>query len=162
MARTLSSAMKVMASAQETAEVLLALVTISHPTIIGGPLRVVQDMQNLTSNGNVYTAFPFSVQLPDDQDDGVAQVKLSIDNVDRSIMVALRSLPPTSPPTVQVDLVLASQPNTVEISFPNLTLRNITGDALTIEGELRMDEEDLSTFPQDSFTPQDFKWLFIS
>ena len=162
MARALSTVLTTMASAQETQEVLLALVTIAHPSIIGGPLRFVQDMQDLTSNGNVYTAFPFQVKLPDDDDDGIATVKLSIDNVDRSIMVALRSLAPTSPPTCQVDLCLASTPNVIEVSFPNLTLRNLTADAFTIEGELRMDEEDLSTFPQDSFTPQNFPALFIT
>lgn len=161
MPRSTSMAFVAAAAAQQTSEALLALVTISHPSIIGGPLRLVQDMQDLTSNGNLYTAFPFSVQLPDDSDDGVAQVKLTIDNVDQSIMVALRGLAPTEPPTVQVDLVLSSQPNVVEASFPNMTLRNVTGDALTIEGELRMDEEDLSTFPQDSFTPQNFPGMFV-
>jgi hypothetical protein len=41
-----------------------------------------------------------------------------------------------------------------------LTLRNVSGDAMQIEGELRMDEEDLVAFPKDSFTPQLFPGIF--
>ena len=161
MSRTLSNVFKTAASAQETGEVLVALVTITHALILGGPLRLVQNLQDLTSNGNVYTAFPFQIRLPDDTDEGIPQVSLTIDSVDRSIMAAIRSLPPTSAPAVQVDLVLASQPNVVELSVQNLTLRNVRGDALQIEGDLRMDEEDLAMFPKDAFTPQNFPGMFI-
>jgi len=160
MSRTTSSVFTAMAAAQETGEVLLALITITHSSIIGGPLRLVQDLQPLTSNGNVYTAFPFEIRLPEDSDDGPAKVMLTIDNVDQSIAQAIRSMSPTSPPTVLVELVVASQPNVVEISIPDLTLRNVSGDAVQIEGELRMDEEDLTAFPGDAFTPQLFPGLF--
>lgn len=160
MSRTTSAVFKAAANAQETGEVLVALITITHSSIIGGPLRLVQDLKDMTSNANVYTAFPFEIRLPDDTDDGPAKVLLTIDNVDRSIMVALRTMPPSSPPTVTVELVLASQPNVVEISIQNMTLRSISGDAVQIEGELRMDEEDLTPFPEGSFTPSQFPGLF--
>jgi hypothetical protein len=149
-----------MANAQETGEVLLALVTITHSSIVGGPLRVVQDLQNLTSNGNVYTAFPFHVTLPIDSDEGAIQVKLVIDNVDRQIVQTIKAIPPSSPPTVQIDLVVAGQPDVVELSMPGMTLRNVSGDAFQIEGELRIDEEDLIPFPEGAFTPQDFPGIF--
>lgn len=149
-----------MTNAQETGEVLLALVTIDHPSIIGGPLRVVQDMKDLTSNGNVYTAFPFEIRLPEDSDDGQATVTLTIDNIDRTIAATIKGIPPSSPPSVTVDLVIASQPDTIEMSMQGLTLRNVTGDAFQIEGELAMDEEDLIAFPEGSFTPQYFPGLF--
>lgn len=160
MSRTTSSAFKAMAHAQETGEALLALVTISHASIVGGPLRFVQDLQPLTSNGKVYTAFPFQIRLPEDTDDGPAKVLLTIDNIDRSITTAIRSMAPSSPPTVTVDLVVASQPNVVEMSIPDLTLRHVSGDAFLIEGELVMDEEDLQPYPEGSFTPNDFSGLF--
>lgn len=160
MSRTTSPVFKAAAHAQETGESLQALITITHASIIGGPLRFVQDLQPMTSRGNVYTAFPFEIRLPADTDEGVAKVLLTIDNVDRSIAAAIRGMSPTSPPTVTVDLVMASQPDIVEISIPDLTLRNVSGDAYTIEGELRMDEEDLTPFPEGSFTPQHFPGLF--
>ncbi len=160
MSRTTSPVFKAAAHAQETGEALLAMITITHASIIGGPLRFVQDLQPMTSRGNVYTAFPFEIRLPADTDEGVAKVLLTIDNVDRSIAAAIRGMSPKIPPTVTVDLVVASQPDIVEISIQDLTLRNVSGDALSIEGELRMDEEDLTPFPEGSFTPRDFSGMF--
>ena len=160
MSRSTSSVFKAMTNAQETKEVLLALVTIAHDNIVGGPLRFVQDLQDLTSNGNVYTAFPFQITLPSESDEGPAKVRLVIDNIDRSIMQTIRSLAPTSPPSVSVDLVVASQPDTIEVSMPNMTLRNVSGDAFTIEGDLNVDEDDLIPFPEGIITPQDFPGAF--
>ncbi len=160
MARNTSTLFKTMVNAQETGEVLLALVIIDHPSIVGGPLRVVQDLQDLTSNGNVYTAFPFQVTMPADTDEGPAKVMLTLDNIDRQMTVAIRSISPDSSPSVTIQLVVASTPDVVEIEMAGLTLRNITGDAFTIEGELRMDEEDLIAFPEGAFTPQHFPGVF--
>lgn len=160
MARSTSTLFKTMTNAQETGEVLLALVTIDSPLIIGGPLRVVQDLQNITSNGNVYTAFPFQITLPSDTDEGPTKVKLIIDNIDQSIATTIRSIPPNEIPLVTVEIIVASQPNTVEMTIPNMKLKHITGDAFSIEGELLIDEEDLLPFPGDAFTPQHFPGLF--
>ena len=160
MSRQLSSLMRVITRAQETSEVFLALISISHPSIIGGPLRLVQDLQNVTSNGNVYTMFPFRLILPEDTDQGVPQVSLSIDNVSQEIYATIKALSPQLPPTVSIDLVIRSQPDVVEFSIPLLTLREISADILVIEGVLRGDEEDLNEFPRDSFTPQNTPGLF--
>lgn len=160
MARTVSALLKQAVTAQETGEVILAITSISHASIVNGPLRLVNDLQNLTSNGNVYTAFPFQVTLPEDNDTALPKVRLVLDNVDRSIVQAIRSIPPSSPPTVQIDFVLASQPNTIELSFPGMTLRQVSYDALTVEGDLQLDEDDLEPFPADSFTPQYFPAIF--
>lgn len=160
MSRSLSTLFKTMANASETGEVLLALVTIDSPSIIGGPLRVVQNLQNITSNGNVYTAFPFEIRLAGDNDEGPAKIMLSIDNIDRTMAAAIKGIPPSTPPTITVEIVIASQPDTVEISLSNLKLKNVTGDAFRIDGELWMDEEDLIPFPEGSFTPPYFPGLF--
>lgn len=160
MSRSTSSVFKAAANAQETSEVLLALVTITSAYIIGGPLRLVQDLQNITHAGNVYTAFPFELRLPADSDEGVGKVTLSIDNIDRTIAAAIKSIPPSEPPAVRIDIVIASQPDVVELTLDNLTIKNISGDAFRIDGELWMDEEDLVPFPEAAFTPQYFPGLF--
>lgn len=160
MSRTLSSLMQTMVRAQQTKQVLVARIAISHASILGGPIRLVQDMQNLTSNGNVYTAFPFHLTLPEDDNQGVPQVTLQIDNVSQEILATIKALPPNRPPTVSIDLVVASQPDIVEFSLPDLTLRDVSADLLVIEGSLRGDEEDLNEFPKDSFTPQTAPGLF--
>lgn len=160
MSRSLSSLMRSAVRAQETSQVLLALVTITHASIIGGPLRLVQDMQDLTSNGNVYTAFPFRITLPEEGSEAIPRVSLAIDNVSQEVLTTLKSISPEIPPTITIDIVLASQPNTIEFTIPSMTLRSISADMLVIEGDLRMDEEDLIPFPEGSFTPQHFPGLF--
>lgn len=160
MARPLSTVLHTAMNAQQTGEVLLAICSITHASILNGPLRVVNNLVDFVSNGNTYTAFPFQITLPEDADEGRPRLRLVLDNVDRSIITAIRSIPPSTPPTVQVDLVLASQPNTVEVSFPNLTLRNVDYDVFVVEGDLALDEDDREPFPSMSFTPQLFVGLF--
>lgn len=160
MARTLSSTLKTALNAQETGEVLLAITTITHASIVNGPLRVVNDLQNLVSNGQTYTAFPFQVTLPDDLEDGLPKIRLVLDNIDRSIVTAIRSIPPSSPPAVQVDLVLASTPDTIEVSFPGLSLREVSYDAYRVEGDVVLDEDDREPFPAEGFTPQSVPAIF--
>ena len=154
MSRTVSSTLRTAMQAQETGEILLAITTISHPSIVGGPLRVVNDLQDLTSNGNVYTAFPFEVTLPEDADQALPHLRLVLDNIDRSMVTAIRSIPPRQAPTIQVDLVLATSPNTIEVSFAGLSLREVSYDAFRVEGDLMLDEDDREPFPAESFTPQ--------
>lgn len=161
MSRTTSSAFRAMTHAQETGEVLLAIIEITHSTIIGGPLRLVQDVKPMVSQGNVYTAFPFRIVLPNDDEQGTPRVKLVIDAVDQTIMTTLRSMAPTESPSITVKLVLASQPDVVEMQMTGMLLRSLTGTAERIEGELFMDEEDLLRFPEGSYTPFEFPGIFV-
>jgi hypothetical protein len=160
MARTLSAALKRAVNAQETGEVLVALCAISHPSILNGPLRVASDLVDFVTDGVTYTAFPFQITLPVDTDEGRPTLKLVLDNIDRSIIEAIRSIPPSTPPTVQVDLALKSQPDEIEMSFPNLTLRNVEYDVFVVSGDLALDEDDREPIPAASFSPQLFPGLF--
>lgn len=160
MPRPLSLELKAAMHAQETGAVLLAICAISHPSILNGPLRVVNDLVDFVSDGHTYTAFPFQITLPEDTDEGRPSLRLVLDNIDRTIVQALRSIPPSSPPTVQVDLVLASQPDTLDLSFPNLTLRNVDYDLFVVEGDLVLNEDDREPIPSASFSPQSYPGLF--
>lgn len=161
MSRDTSSALRRMTAAAETGQVLLALIEISHSTILDGPLRLVQDVKPIVMNGNTYTAFPFEVTLPDDDEAASPRVKLKIDAVDQTIMSAIRTMAPGEPPTVTISIVLASQPDVIEMQMTNMVLRDVMGTADSIEGELLIDEEDLLRFPEGSFTPFDFPGMFV-
>lgn len=157
MSRTLSSLAKQAIHAQETGEVFLLLLTLSHASL-AQPIRVANNLENVTSNGNTFTAFPFTIVLPQEQEDQPPRMRLVIDNVDRTIVTALRNL--TSPPTIQLDVVLASQPNTLEASFPGFSLRQAQYDQLVVEGELTLEEIVLEPFPEGSFDPQNFAGIY--
>ena len=150
MSRSLSSLAQQAIFAESTGEVFLLLLTISHASL-SPSIRVVNNLQDITSGGNLFLAFPFQITLPQDRDDQPPKMKLSIDNVDRTIVTAVRTL--TSPPTITLDVVLASQPNTIEASFPGFTLRNTTYDALTVEGNLALEDVSNEPYPKDSFIP---------
>lgn len=160
MPRPLSSALKIAMHAQQTGEALLAITQISHASILNGPLRLVNDLQDFVSDGVTYTALPFQITLPSAGEEGRPSVRLVVDNVDRSMVAAIRGIPPGSTPTVQIDLVLASQPDVIELSFPSLSLRNVDYDQFVIEGTLALDEDDREPIPFMSFTPQLFPGLF--
>lgn len=144
------------AFAQETGEVWLVLLTITHPSLTT-PLRFVNDMQGLTSRGNVFQPFPFEVEFPGEDADQPTDARLVIDNVDRSIVQTIREI--TSPPEVMMEVVLASQPDTVEASFTGLVLRNVSYDAARVQGTLRF--EDIMSEPVSlQMTPQRFPGMF--
>jgi len=157
MSRSLSAIARRAVTAQETGEVFLLLLTITHASM-AAPIRVVNDLVNHTSNGDLYTAFPFQIQLPDEHEEQPPRMRLSIDNVDRTIVASLRRL--TSPPTVQLDVCLASQPDVIEASFPGFLLQSVGYDHVVVEGDLTLDDIITEPFPEGSFTPQHFAGLF--
>lgn len=156
MARTLSSNALASIHAQETGEVWLVLLTIEN-TGLATPIRVVNNNENITSRGNVYQAFPFEIVLPGEDPDGISKAVLRFDNVDRTAIQAIRGLP--SAPTVTIEVILASAPDTVEISFGGMSLRNVRYDATVVEGELHFESlyNEPITF---TMTPSRFPGLF--
>jgi hypothetical protein len=159
--RTLSAPMLAALHAQHTDEVALVRIVISHPLIVGGPLRLVNNLENVTGGGNVYTAFPFHITLPDHDDQGATpKVRLVIDNTDQQIVATIRALPPSPPPTIDIEIFLASQPDVIEVRYTGLTLRTVPYDVFTVEGDLLLDEDDLEPYPQYAMTPALFPGLF--
>jgi hypothetical protein len=81
-----------------------------------------------------YIAFPFQIDLPGEDPEQPATSRLRIDNVDRQIVEAIRGL--SGPPLASLEVVLASQPEVVEIGFYDLTIRSADYDALYVEAGL--------------------------
>lgn len=141
---------------QETDEVFLIILDIDHPAL-ADPIRVVNNSENIVSNGNTYVAFPFEIRLPDEAEDQ-PRVTLTIDNVDRVIVDTIRSL--TTAPTVSISVILASSPNDIEVGPFVMTLREVTYDVMTVQGELTFDDVLNEPFPGDSFIPAHYPGLF--
>jgi hypothetical protein len=104
-----------------------------------------------------YIAFPFQLDLPGEDQDAASPARLRIDNVDRQIVEAIRGL--SGPPTANLEVVLASQPETVEIGFYDLTIRSADYDAMVIEAA--MTYEAIFTEPVSfDMTPSRFPGLY--
>lgn len=155
MPRSLSATALASMHAPQTGEVWLVLLTISNPGMT--TIRVVNNTEDVVSRGNTYQAFPFEIELPGEDPDSPSSARLRIDNVDKRIVEAVRSI--STPPEVTIEVILASQPNTVEISYANLTLRSVEYDAGSVRGELVF--ESIFSEPVTlTITPNRFPGLF--
>jgi len=157
MSRSTSLTFRQAVNARETGEAFIILVEIDSDDL-SEPIRVCSDGVNVTSNGNLYVAYPFDITLPDDLEDGAPSCRITIDNVDRALTVGIRSL--TSPPTVRIMVVLASDPDTLELDFDDFQLVNISYDAFTIEGTITIESYLAEPYPGNSFMPSTTPGLF--
>ena len=144
-------------NAQETTEVYIVLLTIDHDDL-ATPIRVTSDGVNTTSRGNLYFAYPFDITLP--EDDGVTPpaARLIIDNISREIGQVIRSI--SEPPSVTIEIILSSDFDTVEASYPFFELTDVNYNALTVTGELTIQNLSVEPYPAESFTPSSHPGLF--
>lgn len=155
--RSLSSAMRAAIHASETSEVILVLLTLSHPDIF--TQRFVNNNANIVSRGETYVAYPFDITLPDDRDDEAVRVRLSIDNVDRSLVLAVRSIN-SRPPTFTIEVIRAAAPDVVEVGPFRCSLHNAEWDQFVVSGELAYEDTQNEPFPRFKYTPDRFPGLF--
>lgn len=143
---------------EETGDGLLALLTIEHAAL-ATPIRVVNNWEDITSNGESYTAFPFDIVLPGSEAASATTAQLEIDNVSTEIIAAVRSAS-GDPPTVTILVVKLSDPDTVEITYPALQMRNVRADAGKVTAELYAADMQTEPYPGGNFTPGSFGGLF--
>jgi len=157
MSRSLSSTAIQAINGQETAEVFIILLTLDHPDL-SQPIRVSSDSVATTSRSNTFVSFPFQLSLPDDKENSSPRARLSIDNVDRQIVTALRSI--NSAPTLLMEIILASDPDIVEASFPDFKLTNVSYNARIVEGDLTIEDFTSEPYPSAVFSPGFFPGIF--
>ncbi len=157
MSRNVSATLKQAIFAQETDEAFIVLLTISHSDL-SVPIRVSSDSTNTVSRGDTYIAYPFDLSLPADSDERPPRARVAIDNVDRVLVTAIRSI--TGAPTVLMEIVRASDLETVEVSFPDFQLKDVRYNALVVEGDLVIEAFEEEPYPADIFSPANFPGVF--
>lgn len=95
------------------------LVTLSSAEL-ASPLRYVNDTMNLESRGNTFAAFAFTVSRPASRANERPRAQLVLDMVDRTVIVALRSI--RQPLTVLIEEVDRAAPDTV---IQTVTMRGV-------------------------------------
>lgn len=155
--RTVSTAFRLAAFAQETGEVPLVLIEIAHDDL-ATPIRIVDNREDVVSGGNTFLAFPCSIVLPEDREDVLPTVQIVVQNVGREITDGVRAL--STPPTVRIAVVLASSPSTIEIGWMEFSLSDVAWDALTVEGTFGPPPILNESFPALVYSPADFPGLF--
>lgn len=140
---------------QEPDEQFMELIEIDHDDMTV-PLRFCNDKANITSNGDVYTAFPFSISLPSDEEDRIGEVQLIIVVLDQVIQTEVRAL--STSPDITLSVITRSAPNTIEAGPFAFTVTSVEFDgpiATFTLGFNRILFED--TFPKGVFGPANAK-----
>lgn len=160
MARSLSVAARRAIYAPQTGEVFAILLTLSHSTWETA-IRVNSAGTTIVSGGQTFQNFPFEFTLPSDVGDAAPTVQLRICNIDRSIVEAVRSVSGERIAVV-ASVVLVSSPDTIEAGPFEFTLRDVSYDAVVVEGTLAYGDEDIlnEPFPGDAITPNTLPGIF--
>lgn len=165
--RTISDAFKAALFDEATDEIPVLLLTIMHPDLQevwhlssdnADLLDQEQQLRGTISRGQNYDFVPMSASLPEEGEDAANVIQIGIDNVSRELTPLLKST--VTPATVSIEIVLASSPDLVEISFPNFELTSADVDDGTVVLSLTVDTMMSEPFPADNFTPAAFGGLW--
>lgn len=144
------------ATAQHADDPFLVFMTIDHATL-SEPIRIVRNLEDVTSNGNLFTAYPFQLQLATDGEDNPTG-RITVANVSRDIGRALEAL--IEPPTVTIELALASTPDTIERSWSQFELSDAAWDAFRVTGTLQQQAYWDEPWPKLRVTERNFPGMF--
>lgn len=153
---TISNAFRTAVLGLTSDEVAITLLTFSGDGFT--TIRVCDNDSNIVSGGQTFIAYPFTIDLPGDGE-GAPIARVRIANVSEEIGEAVDVA--TGQVTVRIDLILASAPETMEKTFLGLELRNVTRNALTVEGEIQAAQFVAEPYPYIRVTPGRFPGMFF-
>jgi len=159
MPRTLPTTIVNAIFAQQTSEAFLVLLTATHSSFT--PVRVVNNTELVTSNGNVFQPFPFAVILPPDSEDLKIAAKISIFDAEREVIDNLRFVAGSRERIkIELEVIAASDPDTILQSVSGLEIENVVYEAGRLDLEATINNLLTEGFPRDSFTPNNFPGIF--
>lgn len=119
-------------------DIQLICLEIDHPDLTE-PVRVVNDKEDIVSNGNTFIACAFNITLPQQPQGGLPTGQLTVDNVGRELMQWLEISNGGRGATVTFYIIRKGDPDTVEMSM-TLYFTSICATQLTIQGDLSLDD----------------------
>lgn len=144
--------------ARETSEAFLALMQISGPGLT--TMRVVNNVEAITRNGQVYQPWAFDGTPPEDSAQQSPSVTLRVDNIDRAVTELLRSY--TGLPRCELVWVMASQPNQAVYGPFEFVVQSATANELTIDLQLGYEEDILNqAFPGTTYNPTTSSGMYV-
>lgn len=157
--RTTSTAARAALYAPESRVVFLSLLTIDHEEM-AAPVRYVNDLVDIVSRGNTYTAFPINPPIPASVPGELQQVEFVVDNVTREMIATIRGI--STPATITEEIILSTTPDTVEAGPWALDLIGAVYDAFQIKLTVASEALWSEPYPSGLMTPPLFPSLFKS
>lgn len=155
--RDTSAAARAALYAPSTGEVFLHLVTIDHDDLVA-PKRYVDNLTDIVSRGETYTAAPIRITLPADVPDELASLDQTVDAVDRDLITAIRSI--ATPPTETIEVIMASSPDTIEAGPFTFDITSADYNAAEVRLKLEVERFFTEPYPVELFTPTLYPLLF--
>lgn len=156
MPRTVSLTALRAAMAQESQEVYVTLLKITHPDIT--TLYRCDNTETVVHGGQNYLPAAFKFQLPSDESEREPVSQLMFPNVDRDLIDEIRGI--QGGPVIEVKIVLASSPATVEYGPVNLKVKSVSYNAMWVTMQLGFDPFAGEPVPWVKFTPEWFPGMF--
>lgn len=155
--RDVSTTARAALYAPSTEQVFLHLVTIDHDDLVT-PFRLVDNLTDIVSDGDTFTAFPIRVVLPPDVPGELPQLDLVVDAVDQTVIAAIRAI--ATPPTITINVVMASTPDVVECGPFVYEATAVEYNATELRFRLEVERILTEPYPAGLFTPTAFPMLF--
>ena len=140
----------------ESEDPCLMLLTLNFPN--NNSFYFVNNTEDITSNGQVFTAFPFQFTLPNDTSDGIPELQITLSNIGLELIDDLSET--ISGITSRVDLIFASNPDLFELSITDLEVKNISYDNQQIVLFIGYDDILNTSIPSDTYNPKNFPGVF--
>lgn len=156
--RDLSNNLLAQLFAQESTDPFLTLFTMSHDDW-ATDIHLVNNTENIISNGNTFYPFPVELTLPVDDGESARNVQIKFDNVSRELIDEIRSVTDRGI-NVAIHMVLASDPDTIEIELGELKIKAISYNETTLSAELVMDDFLNTELTEEKYTPTLYPGLF--
>lgn len=153
---------------QQTGDWPVMLLTIDHDDL-DEALHVSSDattrigevdgriVYGTSSRGTDFVFYPVSMALPSDEDGAAPATTLSIET-SQDVMEVVRSL--SSPPSLLMELVMGSDPDTVEMSQPDFAIISVDYNINTITAEVTVDFLAGEPMPAGKYRPGSHPGLF--
>lgn len=163
MARTIPTTIVQAMNAQTTSQVFLVLLEITHSTL-GTPVRLVNNTEDITYDGNSFTAFPFSVTLPPDAEETQYQSQITLSNASR-LLVSTARLLSASRERAKVKIMVVSDissgvANELLMTISNLEVANVSYDVDQLTINCRIESLLNEGWPGYSFLPSTFPGIY--
>lgn len=93
-------------------------------------LRAVNNLEDIVSRGQTYTAFPFQLTLFPDDGEKQPNLSLTFPNVGQELVTLVRQYEADKPPRIKFELVISNALDTVEKTIDFLTVASVQYDAM--------------------------------
>lgn len=156
MSNSLSPELLAQLYAQESSDPFLTLVTLSHPSF--SDIRLVNNQEAIISRGETFQPFPMRLRLPVDDGESARYFVIEFDNVGLELIEEIRTV--TDAITVKLEMILASIPDSVQISQDDLKIQNISYNKSKITANIVLDNFLNTQMTSEKYSPTNFPGLF--